>query len=133
MKGIQHVGRLQSVITKSNGFYTRYLCDGAHLRAVFSFKVSDLCTLFLTVKFHAFICRVAKNFKRNSEDLNKLKHIEFVSTFNIATTKHGKHNECDQKHFISFHHIGLKDLAKLQFKPTQTQWRCTSILILGIN
>ena len=29
---------VQSGVTKSKGLYTRYLCDGAYLRAVFSFK-----------------------------------------------------------------------------------------------
>lgn len=29
---------VQSGVTKSKGLYTRYLCDGAYLRAVFSFN-----------------------------------------------------------------------------------------------
>lgn len=33
------VSGVQSGVTNSKGFYTRYLCDGASLGAVFSFKM----------------------------------------------------------------------------------------------
>ena len=33
------VSGVQSGVSESKGLYTRYLCDGAYLRAVFSFKM----------------------------------------------------------------------------------------------
>lgn len=54
----QQVTVVQSVVTKSNGIYTYITCDGAYVRAVFSFNYrNNVKTLILSLLMvYSYFC-----------------------------------------------------------------------------